>query len=117
MLACNGVPHVRRHDEQLVITFAAIPGFKPQTAFDRHVDMKRTRAAFARTAEQAGVKHPFRRDQHQVAGLAAFVVHGGPPRAALWPLRKPGWAANHSANSAPVIDEMSVQTRSFRDGA
>src|SRR5882762_1580503 len=113
MLARNGVPHIRRHDEQLVVTFAAIAGLKPQTALDRHVDMKRTRAAFARAAEQTGVKHPLRRDQHQVAGLAAFVVH-------WWSSSRGSSAAaryNHSANSTPVTGETSRIQVEFRPGS
>jgi hypothetical protein len=60
--------------------------------------MKRTGTPLARPAEQARVKNTLGRDQHEMAGFVALVVHGRSSGAALWPLRVEG---NHSVNLLP----------------
>src|SRR5262249_51296769 len=66
----------RQHGDHLAMALAAVGGGEPESAFDRDIDVERTRTALARPAEQAGVKHALRGDQHQMARFAAVVVHG-----------------------------------------
>ncbi|MHC2277665.1 hypothetical protein ACVME8_004276 [Bradyrhizobium diazoefficiens] len=80
------MPLVRQGDEQLA-GGEDIVDRQMQVALDRHIDMAAAGGPLAWAAEKAGIKHPFRRDQHQMVGFATVIFHWGPPRAALWPLR------------------------------
>src|SRR6478752_2490655 len=72
----DGVRHIWQRGGEFAIGFAAIGRRQPQPVLDRDIDVKRAWTALPRAAEQACVKHAFRRDQHQMAGFVAFVVHG-----------------------------------------
>ena len=76
MVAGDSMPDVREHGDHLAIALAAIGGREPQPALERDIDVEPARTALARTAEQAGVKHALRDDQHQMAGFVAGLVHG-----------------------------------------
>jgi hypothetical protein len=67
VVARNGVPHVRPDGDEFAIDLTAVRGRQPQAAAERDIDMECARATLARPAEEAGVKHPLRRDQHQMA--------------------------------------------------
>src|SRR3984893_14260616 len=98
IVAGDGVKLIRRHRGQFAITLAAVGGREPQTSLDRDIDMKCAAPALPRAAEQPGINHPLRRDQHQMAGFAQPIVHGrsssrgslgrceGPTIAQIWPM-------------------------------
>ena len=64
VFAGNGVQHVRRHHQQFAAGLDTVGRGQPQAAAERHIDVKRARAALARPAEQASVEHALRRNQH-----------------------------------------------------
>jgi hypothetical protein len=47
--------------------FPAIGGGEPEVALNRDIDVEPARATLPGPAEQAGVEHALRGDQHQVA--------------------------------------------------
>src|SRR5436309_3362728 len=76
IIAGDGVPDVRQQGDHFAVGFPAIGGGEPETALKRDIDVEPARAALPRPAEQAGVEHALRGDQHQMAGFVADIVHG-----------------------------------------
>ncbi len=60
IVAGDGVPDIRRHRDQLAVSFTAVSRRKPQAALERDIDVEGARATFPWPAEQAGVKNTLR---------------------------------------------------------